>query len=209
MMEHKNTRLTVKAVSEKGTFEGYGSVFGNVDLGGDIVVKGAFSESLDRHKEQGTMPALLWQHDHQEPIGVWEEMAEDDHGLYVRGRLLVEDDPLARRAHAHLKAGSLSGLSIGFSTLDDETNKDGTRNIKQVDLWETSLVTFPMNESARVAGVKQRDFIHNIRDFEDVLRRCGFTRREAKAIAAEGWMAVHRDDVEPEGMAQLLKALQV
>lgn len=190
-MELKTHRLTVKDVTDKGTFEGYGSVFGNVDQGGDIVVKGAFAESLAAHTQKGTMPALLWQHDHKEPIGVWHEMSEDDRGLYVKGRLLVDDDPLARRAYAHLKAGSLSGLSIGFSIAKDNIDSDGVRHIEKANLWETSLVTFPMNDSARVSAVK--NIIHSVRDFEALLRRCGFTQREAKALASGGWKELQRD----------------
>lgn len=86
--------LKLKSVSETGEFEGYGSVFGVKDSYGDIVVPGAFTKSLQTWKEKGRMPALLWQHQTAEPIGVYTEMKEDDVGLYVKGRLLIDDDPL-------------------------------------------------------------------------------------------------------------------
>ncbi|MGJ0580897.1 HK97 family phage prohead protease, partial [Xenorhabdus bovienii] len=106
--------LKIKSVSDSGEFEGYGSVFGVKDSYDDIVMPGAFENSLKQWGEKGSLPALLWQHRMDEPIGIYTEMKEDEVGLYLRGRLLIDDDPLAKRAHAHLKAGSLSGLSIGY-----------------------------------------------------------------------------------------------
>ncbi|MDE9488166.1 HK97 family phage prohead protease, partial [Xenorhabdus bovienii] len=106
--------LKIKSVSDSGEFEGYGSVFGVKDSYDDIVLPGAFENSLKQWGEKGSLPALLWQHRMDEPIGIYTEMKEDEIGLYLKGRLLIDDDPLAKRAHAHLKAGSLSGLSIGY-----------------------------------------------------------------------------------------------
>ena len=108
--------LKLKSVSDSGEFEGYGSVFGVKDCFDDIVVPGAFTKSLSLWREKGSLPAMLWQHDMQEPIGIYTEMKEDEVGLFVRGRLLIDDDPLAKRAHAHMKAGSLpvaAGLAVG------------------------------------------------------------------------------------------------
>ncbi|EII48312.1 phage prohead protease, HK97-like family protein, partial [Escherichia coli 2.3916] len=93
--------LNLKSVSDSGEFEGYGSVFGVKDSHDDVVVPGAFTTTLHKWSEKKALPALLWQHRMDEPIGVYTEMKEDDVGLYVRGRLLVDDDPLAKRAHAH------------------------------------------------------------------------------------------------------------
>ncbi len=106
--------LKLKSVSDSGEFEGYGSVFGVKDSYDDVVVPGAFSKSLQSWREKNALPAMLWQHQMDEPIGVYTEMKEDEVGLYVKGRLLIDDDPLAKRAHAHMKAGSLTGLSIGY-----------------------------------------------------------------------------------------------
>lgn len=100
--------LSLKSVSDSGEFEGYGSVFGVKDSHDDVVMSGAFAASLRAWSDRKALPALLWQHRMDEPIGVYTEMKEDDVGLYVRGRLLIDDDPLAKRAHAHMKAGSLS-----------------------------------------------------------------------------------------------------
>src|SRR5690554_6468130 len=147
--------LTVKSVSETGEFEGYGSVFGVKDSYDDIVVRGAFEASLTAWKEKGRLPAMLWQHRIDEPIGIFTEMKEDDVGLYVKGRLLVNEDELARRAHAHLKAGSIGGLSIGCRLKDYDY--DGGKDafiLREIELWQVSLVTFPANDEARVSSVK-------------------------------------------------------
>lgn len=182
--------FSVKSIEADGTFTGYGSVFGNTDSYGDVVEKGAFKESLDQANSGGKMPAMLWQHKHDEPIGVWTEMAEDDHGLLVKGKLLVDDDPLAKRAYAHLKAGSVGGLSIGYSIpkgggeWDDEA---GVYRLKNLKLWETSLVTFPANEAAQVETVKAADFIDDIRQCEIFLRDAGFSRSQAKSLLARGF----------------------
>src|SRR5690554_48363 len=95
--------LTIKSVSDAGEFEGYGSIFGVVDSYSDVVMPGAFEKSLKALQEKGRQPALLWQHDTREPIGVYTEVREDEVGLYVKGRLLIDADPLAKRAHAHMK----------------------------------------------------------------------------------------------------------
>lgn len=95
--------LSLKSVSDSGEFEGYGSVFGVKDSHDDVVMSGAFAASLRAWSDRKALPALLWQHRMDEPIGVYTEMKEDDVGLYVRGRLLIDDDPLAKRAHAHME----------------------------------------------------------------------------------------------------------
>lgn len=147
--------LNLKSVSDSGEFEGYGSVFGVKDSHDDVVVPGAFTTTLQKWSEKKALPALLWQHRMDEPIGVYTEMKEDDVGLYVRGRLLIDDDPLAKRAHAHMKAGSLTGLSIGYILKDWEYDREkGVFLLKEIDLWEVSLVTFPSNDEARISDVK-------------------------------------------------------
>ena len=175
----------VKAINDDGTFEGYGSVFGNVDSYKEIVAKGAFTESLTSLKSQGRMPALLWQHRSGEPIGVYTEMREDDTGLFVRGKLALKT---ARGAEAHelLKINALSGLSIGFMTCEDSYDKvTGIRTLKKVDLWECSLVTFPANDSARVSAVKNIESIESLADAESFLRESGgFSKSEAVGFIA-------------------------
>lgn len=204
-------KFEIKAVDDKGAFEGYGSVFGVEDSYGDIVDPGAFKESLSRHKKSGTMPALLWQHDAREPVGLWESMKEDSHGLHVRGRLLVDDDPVARRAHAHLKAGSVSGLSIGFMLKKYEIDEDEeVTHLKEIDLWETSIVTFPANDAARVSVVKSLTGGETPAPaaVEAALRETlGLTRRQAKAFMSEGYQSLLLRDVDAEGVQSALDSL--
>ncbi|MDJ0922111.1 MAG: HK97 family phage prohead protease [Henriciella sp.] len=177
---HQDSRFEIRALSEDGTFEGYGSIFNNEDSYGDTVLPGAFKATLAQHKKNGTMPALLWQHRGDQPIGVYEEMTENEKGLYVKGRLAL-DTRLGREAHALLKMGALNGLSIGFVTKKWERTDKG-RDVKEVELWEVSLVTFPANGKARVDGVKNIDFdsASNETDFERILREAGASRGEAK-----------------------------
>lgn len=181
-------RLECKQVSSEGEFEGYGSVFGFEDSGGDVVVAGAFTESLADHKAAGTMPALLWQHNVHEPIGVYTEMREDDRGLYVKGQLALETQR-GKEAHVLLKSGALNGLSIGYmpKTWKFDEVKD-VIELLTVDLWECSLVTFPMNSQARVSGFKATERVSQLADwksFEKCLREeGGFSKEAAAAMAA-------------------------
>jgi HK97 family phage prohead protease len=176
----------VKVVTETGEFEGYASVFDVVDQGHDIIIRGAFLRSLKERGAQGIR--FLWQHDPSEPIGRIEEVREDRRGLYVRGRLLL-DVARAREAHALMTAGALDGLSIGFHTVTaDVDDFTGVRRLMDVDLWEISLVTFPMQTEARVTAFKTTGPITSLRAFETFLREAGgFSRSEAKGIAAHGF----------------------
>ena len=197
--------LSLKSVSDSGEFEGYGSVFGVKDSHDDVVMSGAFAASLRAWSDRKALPALLWQHRMDEPIGVYTEMKEDDVGLYVRGRLLIDDDPLAKRAHAHMKAGSLTGLSIGYVLKDWEY--DRTKEaflLKEIDLWEVSLVTFPSNDEARISDVKNalaRGEIPEQKKIERVLRDVGLSRTQAKAFMAGGYSALSLRDAEDVGSA--------
>lgn len=187
-LEHKSLALEIKTIGEGGTFEGYAAVFGNVDDWKDVILPGAFKKNLAAHKKNGNMPALLWQHDSRQPLGVWESFKEDSHGLLGQGRLLVDDVPKAREAWALLKARAISGLSIGYYARDYSIDeKTRVRTLKQIDLMEASLVTFPANEKAQVTSFKSSD-ISTIREFEAFLRDVGgFSANEAKRIAACGF----------------------
>jgi HK97 family phage prohead protease len=183
----QQVRLERKQVNSEGEFEGYGSVFGVEDSYGDVVAQGAFAESLKEHASAGTMPALLWQHNTSEPIGVYLEMREDERGLYVKGQLERETQR-GKEAHALLKSGALNGLSIGYMPrkweFDEETN---IMTLQEVDLWECSLVTFPANSSARVSGFKAKQKIDSLADwksFEKTLRDAGFSNDAAAGMAA-------------------------
>lgn len=198
----------IKSVTDEGTFSGYGSVFGVVDSYGDVVEKGAFKASLEVWEEKGKLPVMLWQHRHDEPIGVYEKMYEDEHGLFVEGRLLVEDDPLAKRAHAHMKAGSISGLSIGYSVPKGGGEWDETEDVyrlKQIKLWEVSPVTFPANEEAQIDTVKSA--IQNERSFERFLREAGLSRTQAKGLMAKGFSGLNQREAEDVEILESLKQL--
>ncbi|MBG6243189.1 MAG: HK97 family phage prohead protease [Candidatus Symbiopectobacterium sp. Dall1.0] len=203
--------LKLKSVDDSGAFEGYGSVFGVKDSFDDIVVPGAFKTSLAAWKAKSAMPAMLWQHNMSEPIGIYTEMREDDVGLFVKGRLLIEDDPLAKRAHAHMKAGSLTGLSIGYVLKDWEY--DRTKEaflLKEIDLWEVSPVTFPSNDEARVSDVKSafaRGETPSQKSIERVLRDVGLSRTQAKAFMAGGYSAINQRDADVTAGLNALKSL--
>lgn len=202
--------LKLKSVSDSGEFEGYGSVFGVKDSYDDIVVPGAFIKSLNSWRDKNALPAMLWQHRMDEPIGIYTEMKEDDVGLFVKGRLLIDDDPLAKRAHAHMKAGSLTGLSIGYMLKDWEY--DRTKEaflLKEIDLWEVSPVTFPSNDEARVSDVKSafaRGETPSPKSIERVLRDVGLSRTQAKAFMAKGYGAISLR--EAEEVSNALNALK-
>lgn len=150
--ETKRLPLALKDVDTDGTFVGYASLFGREDLARDVVEPGAFAASLARRGLQAIK--MLWHHDPAEPIGRWLEIREDGQGLAVRGRLITE---LARGREALtlMRAGAVDGLSIGFRTVRARTDKTaGIRRLIEVDLWEISVVTFPMLPEARIAAVK-------------------------------------------------------
>src|SRR3990170_3071103 len=153
--EIKSVACDLKSVESDGTFSGYASRFNVVDLGRDLVLSGAFAQSLRERGARGIK--LLFQHDPAEPIGVWLELREDAYGLFVRGRVLPEVER-GREVLALMRAGALDGLSIGFRAVEGRTDpKSGVRQLHRVDLWEVSIVTFPMLPEARVSAVKNSD----------------------------------------------------
>lgn len=150
-------KFRIKAEDEDdkyGYISGYASTFGNVDSVGDKVAKGAFAISIATK-----MPKMLWQHDRWQPIGSWTDAKEDDYGLWVQGRIL-KTVPQGLTAFNLLKEEAISGLSIGYRVQDYEYDNDtGIYTLKQVNLLEVSVVTFPANELAEVANVKSADFL--------------------------------------------------
>ncbi|MEQ1717269.1 MAG: HK97 family phage prohead protease [Hyphomicrobium sp.] len=184
-----STRLNIKSVTEDGTFEGYASLFDREDLGHDMIAPGAFRETLRVRGAAGIK--MLFQHDPAEPIGVWDEIREDAKGLFVRGRLMMAV-ARAREVLSLMRAGALDGLSIGFKPQESRRDaRSGIRRIGKVDLWEISVVTFPMLPGARVAAVKARPFAGHApteREFERWLTRdAGLTRGEARAVVRAGF----------------------
>lgn len=213
--------LQIKAISDKGEFSGYGSVFDTVDAYRERVAKGAFLDSLAEHQERGTMPALLWQHNPRDPIGVYDAIKEDDHGLYMEGRLNLEI-PEGKRAHSLLNmtskannARAIGGMSIGFVPRKWEYSEDEeVLTLLAVDLWETSIVTFPANPDAQVESVKsllRTGKFPTVRDFEGFLMRdAGFTRSQARMILNQGYKTLvtqDADDGELEAFGKQLDQL--
>jgi|GEM_PF-208682 len=193
-MDLLDRSFEVKEVTDSGTFAGYGNVYGVVDQGDDIVAHDCFAESLSTMKAQKRMPALLWQHKASEPIGVYQNVYEDPKGLYVEGKLAMKT---ARGAEAYelLKMNALSGLSIGFETKEaTHDQKSGVRTIQKGILWECSLVTFPMNDLARVSAVKMIEEIEDLSGAERYLREAGgVSRSEAKAMVSRIFNLARRE----------------
>ncbi|MCK6444565.1 phage major capsid protein [Elstera cyanobacteriorum] len=152
-MLQKQAPAAFAALAVEGRVEGYGTVFEVPDLEGDIITPGAFAASLDRHRQAGTAPRLLWQHDPTQPIGRWVEVREDARGLRLTGQLALETQA-GREAYALLKQGALDGLSLGFLIRRAESAGPGQRRILEADLLECSPVTFPCHPEARVLTVK-------------------------------------------------------
>lgn len=178
--------LDLKALNER-EFEGYGSVFGNVDLGGDVVVRGAFKRSLAQHKKAGTLPSMFWMHDPTQVAGTWKEMREDKKGLYVKG--VLADTQLGNEIRTLLGMKAVRGLSIGFRTIDREFADDGTRLLKELELWEVSIVSLAMNPLAAVNSVKTRlsasgEYVPELKEFERILRDAGCSRKVATTITS-------------------------
>lgn len=170
-LEHKFARFGDGITVEGGTeISGYASLFGSVDQGGDIVAKGAYGASLATCSAAGRRVKMLWQHDPAQPIGVWDEVREDARGLWVKGRIL-DSVARGREAAALIAAGAIDGLSIGYRTVRAVKNQAGQRVLSELDLWEVSLVTFPMLPSARIGA--KGDFVgvgEALRDMAEVFR---------------------------------------
>lgn len=203
--------LSVKAADVKvdGTFTGYGSVFGVKDSYDEVVAPGAFAESLDELASKGRRVPILWQHRTSEPIGIYDDLVEDEHGLKVGGQLAIDFDDLARRAHGHMKMGSVTGLSIGYwvreSSYDEKT---GIRTLRKLDLVEVSLVTFPANDDARVDAVKFKlahGQLPTLPEFERILREAGFSKTQAAVVANRGLPHLLRSESEGAGDLKSLK----
>lgn len=197
--KHLDFGFEIKAVKEDGTVEGYGSVFGVKDSYADVIQKGAFINSISEHKQAKTMPAMLWQHDAGQPIGIWTDMTEDANGLKLSGKLAMETVK-GKEAHALLKMGAINGLSIGFMTKQSSYDeKAEIRTLTEVELWEVSLVTFPANTKARVTQVKSADEINTLKDAERVLRDSGFSKQDATTFVSRIKTLSSRSDSDDAG----------
>lgn len=179
---------SVDDTNGKMVFTGYGAVFGNVDSYGDVIAPGAFAKSLAEHQASGTAPMMFLNHDafNSLPIGRWTDMVEDGYGLKITGELL--DTTMGRDTYVALKAGAITGLSIGFyakkftvGTKADEPR----RTLEEVELIEVSVVGLPANAKARVQAVKSMGESMTVRDLEQLLRDCGLSKSEAIAVASQ------------------------
>ena len=216
MIETKRISLTevksVKTDDNSMVFSGYGAVFDNIDSYDDIIVKGAFTETLKSIRKSGKWPAMLSQHgggwfgsaQDNTPVGIWTDMKEDDHGLYVEGKLA--DTDRGRELYTLMKMEprpAIDGLSIGYRVNDsaeEVRDKKTVRLLKSIDLVEVSIVSFPANTEARVHDIKS---IPTIRDAEDALRDAGFSRSQAKEILAKGYKLSLRDAEDSESNEEL------
>jgi HK97 family phage prohead protease len=212
--KHFDVGFEIKAVNADGTVEGYGSVFGVKDSYADIIQKGAFVKSIAAHREGKSMPAMLWQHDASQPIGIWTEMSEDANGLKLKGKLAM-DTVKGSEAHALLKMGAINGLSIGFMTKQSSYDeKTEIRTLTEVELWEVSLVTFPANTKARVTNVKSADELQTPKDAERFLRDSGMSKADALSFVTRVMrMGETRSDsadstTEAKAADKLLRLLQ-
>lgn len=165
-------------IDQRGKVTGYASKFGIKDQGGDIVVKGAFAD-------QARKPKMLLQHDPAQVVGVWDMVQEDSDGLYVEGRVNL-GSTLGKDVHSNLEFGAIDGMSIGYRAIDAvKTNKG--RELRKIDLWEVSFVTFPMLPEAVVSSVKSIEDENPVilkRFVEQIMREADFSADEAKAAAA-------------------------
>ena len=184
----------IKALNDR-EFEGYGSFFGNVDYGGDIVLPGAFEETLKEHKAQGTLPAMFWMHKPDQVPGKWLHMEEDSQGLFVKGT--TAKTQLGDEARTLLNMKAVRGLSIGYETLERDWDQEGNRLLRKVSLFETSIVSLGMNPLAQITHAKTRlsengiyvpkdDEIAELkRDIGRFIQTKGFSRRAAMAVVGE------------------------
>ena len=218
--EKKAIAASLDRVDEKGMFEGYACLFDKEDLGRDVIRAGAFRTSLLKRGIAGVK--LLYQHDPNQPIGQWLTIREDDHGLFVRGQLALDVEK-AREVHAMMQAGILDGLSIGFRAVKGQRDRSsGCRHLLELDLWEISVVTFPMQPGARISSVKSdvtrimhnnRDIsIHSKRELErKLMQDAGFSRSQARALLAQGFSGLSgkQDAVYAGSTLQLSKLLHL
>ncbi len=168
-LERKFCRMDSGVTVTDGTLiEGYASFFGKCDQGGDVVEAGAYAASLATLAKKGRTVKMLWQHDPTQPIGIWDEVREDSKGLYVKGRLLL-DVAKGREAAALIEAGAIDGLSIGYRTKKAHKNGKGQRLLAELELWEVSLVTFPMLPEARVGAKGESLDADALRDLAGVI----------------------------------------
>lgn len=190
----------VKKISEFGEFEGYASIFGNVDAYEDIVEPGAFKKTIAKWAQEKTLPPLVWMHDWGSPIGEIKTWGEDKTGLHVEGKVWIDEPAVEKAVMAYrgMRAGNVRGMSFAFETKQYKYDDDGIRHLLELDVGEITIAPRPIvaNSLARVTAVKtalDNGTMPTEREFERLLRDAGFSRRQAQAITADGYRAAQRD----------------
>lgn len=220
-IDHQQVGFEVKFAQDSadGTFKGYGSIFGNEDHGGDMILKGAFAQTLRDWRAKSKLPKMLLQHggffssSDMVPIGRWTAMEEDSKGLAVEGKLIAMDTDIGKRVYAAMKEGELDGLSIGYrakefsyGTKPDEPN----RTIKKLDLLEVSVVLFGMNDKALVEDVKSDiDGLRTLADCEKFLREAGhFSKKAATDFLSVAARIARREAGASKSLDRLLETMR-
>lgn len=184
-MDFKNISFKFKSFDETSrVFTAYASTFGNVDLGGDIILKGAFKNAVEIAVATGKYPKLLYQHNYAKVVGKIKNMMEDENGLLIEGEFI--DTTLGRDTYVEVKTGSINQMSIGYKAETytmDEVNE--IRIINDIKLYEVSFVTFPMNEEAVVTNVKTISDLKTVRDLERYFQSLGLSAKDAKGLCAK------------------------
>lgn len=201
--------LEIKAEAS-GFIQGYASTFGGKpDYAGDVVTKGAFLRTLAEHKANGSMPAMLWSHQKETPIGRWTFIEEDAGGLLVKGQVNLNTSK-GREAFEHIKAGDVGAFSIGYAVAKGGRKYmgQGAWSLDDVDLAEISVVAVPANPRARITSVKH---LETKADAVNFLREAGLSKQAATLFAAGGYPALSSTDhptINPETAAKLAKAIE-
>lgn len=202
----------VKEVTAAGNFTGYGSVYGVIDQGDDIVAAGAFAESIANLTAKKRLPSMLFGHKAGDlPVGAYQSVREDATGLWLDGNIAI-DTQMGGDLHKLMMmkpVPAISGLSIGFQTRDDSYDRvTGVRTIKKADLWEVSIVNFPMNDMARIQTVKSIELIEDLKSAEQYLRDAGLSRKESVAFISRIKECLGRSDSDGGEMQQIVNALK-
>ena len=211
-----NIPFEIKSIDEeKGSFVAYGSTFENEDLGGDVMVKGAFKKSLEELPAEKVY--MFYNHDSKEIIGEYTSIEEDEHGLLIEGKLFVQDIKRAQETYFLMKKGLINKFSIGYQIVKKSFDK-GRRMLEEVKLIEVSPVTFPMNEEAELLGVKDMKKFDSIKDFENALCEVGASRSKARDIVHAAKSLIQCDaeedvnneveDIESKDLSEVLLYLK-